>query len=169
MRFWGMMMVISLTMIGCGGMPRGPSTAVYVGNETSFEPYQPDAEACRDDASTEVARASGQGIPPAVKTGAVTGILGAATGAAIGSISGHPGRGAAIGAATGVTAGAGIGAVHAGQAGDTRQKQFDTAYGVCRDAKGHRVPGVIRSWLGGPQDSASAAVARLSAARTQAP
>src|SRR5687768_11448734 len=111
MRTWGVLLVAVLTVFGCSTTPRGPSTAVYVGKDKSFEQYQRDAEACRDYASTEVAQASGQGVPPAVKTGVVTGLLGAATGAAIGAISGRPGGGAAIGAATGVTAGAGIGAM----------------------------------------------------------
>jgi hypothetical protein len=116
-----LLVLISLIGSGCAGIPRGPSTAVYVGKGKSFEQYHGDAEVCREYATTEVARASGQSLPPAVKTGAVTGILGAATGAAIGSISGSPGRGAAIGAATGVTAGAGIGAMQAHQAGNQRQ------------------------------------------------
>jgi hypothetical protein len=131
-------------MLGGSATPRGPSTAVYVGKDKTFEQYQRNAEACREYVGTEVARASGQGIPPAVKTGAVAGMLGAATGAAIGAISGRPGGGAAIGAATGVTAGAGIGAMQAGQTGDKRQKQFDTAYGIYMDAAGHRAPGVVR-------------------------
>jgi hypothetical protein len=131
-----------LVMAGCSAIPSGPTTAVYVGKGKSFEQYQADAEACRDYASTEIARLSGQGVPPAVKTGLVTGALGAATGTAIGAISGRPGGGAAIGAATGVTAGAGIGAMQAGQAGDKRQKQFDTAYGVCMAAHQHYVPGM---------------------------
>ena len=130
----------SVLVVGCAGLPQGPTVTVLKGKDTSFEQYQSDDVFCRQYALEKSGSPSSPVETSAVSAAAITGLLGAAGGAVIGAVTGSPGAGAAIGASTGALAGTAVGVHRGDRTAMTAQQRYDSQYSICMDAKSHRTP-----------------------------
>jgi hypothetical protein len=131
---------------GCATVPPGPSVMVLPAPGKPFEVFQSDDYACRQWALQQAGVPPGEVVQENLVNGAAIGtLLGAGLGAALGAASGNAGAGAAIGAGTGLFVGTAAASEPAYGAGWEVQRRYDIAYQQCMYARGHQIPGQMKS------------------------
>jgi len=133
-------------LIGCATIPAGPGVMVLPASGTPFDAFQSDDYACKQWALEQIQVSPNETINRNIAGGAAIGtLLGAGLGAAIGAASGNAAAGAAIGAGSGLIGGAAAASAPAHAAGWEAQRRYDIAYQQCMYARGHQIPGVMRT------------------------
>ncbi len=134
------------TLIGCATIPAGPGVMVLPAPNAPFDAFQSDDYACKQWAMQQIQVSPNETINRNIAGGAAIGtLLGAGLGAAIGAASGNLATGAAIGAGSGLVSGAAVSSGPAHAAGWEAQRRYDIAYQQCMYARGHQIPGLMRT------------------------
>jgi len=137
----------SLSMVGCGQAPIGPTVQVMPAPGKPLDMYQQEFMKCKQYAFDMI---GGQSAVDQVNNQAVTKTLigvsvGALAGAATGqAVEGNAGPGAQVGAAGGLVAGTGVAAADTANANMTLQQMYDNAFSQCMYSKGNQVPGMAQ-------------------------
>lgn len=148
-----LLIVMTVSLVGCATMPTGPSVMALPGEGKSFDEFRADDAVCRQFAYEQIGGVTAQeAAQRSATTSAVVGTaLGAAAGAAIGSVSGHMGTGAAIGGGAGLLYGSAVGSSYAQGSYYRTQRHYDHAYMQCMYAKGNQIPGYRRTTRTAPR------------------
>lgn len=133
----GLLTLLVLGTAACTTIPDGPSLNALPGTGKNFTQFRVDDADCRQWAQAQ--SGGGSANDAAINSGVASAAVGTAIGAVAGAAIGG-GNGAAVGAGTGLAVGAMAGTGSGQVSGRRLQQGYDTAYGQCMYAKGHKIP-----------------------------